>query len=142
MDKVKRLLEIPEDPVSLDTLPLSDVIADQKAPDAFEFAACGNEVGLSIADVIEDKKAVDPLEAVISTSLSRQLSHELLKLPLKRELVLRKRFGVGEKSDHTLEEVGGSLYVTREHIRQLEAKALRFLRHPNRGSSLQSFYAG
>jgi RNA polymerase primary sigma factor len=82
---------------------------------------------------------VSPLEAVIKANLSEQTSRVLSTLTPREEKVLRMRFGIGEKSDHTLEEVGQDFEVTRERIRQIEAKALRKLRHPSRAKKLKSF---
>ena len=81
-----------------------------------------------------------PAEEVINTKLSEQLAAVLADLTPREEQVLRKRFGIAEKSDHTLEEVGKLFNVTRERIRQIEAKALRKLRHPVRSQSLRSYY--
>ena len=139
--KVKRLLWIAREPVSLETTPAGDFIEARKPLDSSECACDCEEEELSLGDIIEDPEAADPLEAMSSTSLSEHLDLALSELPAKKERVLRKRFGFGEKSDHSLEEVGKSFYMTREGIRMIEARALRFLRHPNRGSSLQSFYA-
>ncbi|MFA6686542.1 MAG: sigma-70 family RNA polymerase sigma factor, partial [Desulfuromonas sp.] len=88
---------------------------------------------------IEDKGAVSPLEEAIKGNLSAQTAEVLSSLSPREEKVLRMRFGIGEKSDHTLEEVGQDFNVTRERIRQIEAKALRKLRHPSRAKRLRSF---
>ncbi|MFW5792179.1 MAG: sigma-70 family RNA polymerase sigma factor, partial [Desulfohalobiaceae bacterium] len=100
----------------------------------------GDEEDSSLGDFIEDKKAVAPSEEVVNTKLSEQIAFILADLTPREEQVLRKRFGIGEKSDHTLEEVGKLFNVTRERIRQIEAKALRKLRHPVRSQSLRSYY--
>ncbi len=139
--KVKRLLWIAREPVSLETTPAGDFIEAQKPLDSSECACDGEEEELSLGDIIEDPKAADPLEALISTSLSEQLDLNLSELPGRKERVLRKHFGFGEKSDHSLAEVGRFFYMTREGIRTLEARALRFLRHPQRASALKTFYA-
>ncbi len=121
VDKVKKVLKIAKEPISLET-------------------PIGDEEDSSLGDFIEDKKALAPSEEVINTKLSEQLNLVLSDLTPREEQVLRKRFGIAEKSDHTLEEVGKLFNVTRERIRQIEAKALRKLRHPNRASSLKSYY--
>ncbi len=121
VDKVKKVLKIAKEPISLET-------------------PIGDEEDSSLGDFIEDKKALAPSEEVINTKLSEQLNNVLSELTPREEQVLRKRFGIAEKSDHTLEEVGKLFNVTRERIRQIEAKALRKLRHPNRASSLKSYY--
>ncbi len=121
VDKVKKVLKIAKEPISLET-------------------PIGDEEDSSLGDFIEDKKAVAPAEEVISTKLSEQLASVLADLTPREEQVLRKRFGIAEKSDHTLEEVGKLFNVTRERIRQIEAKALRKLRHPIRSQVLRSYY--
>ena len=121
VDKVKKVLKIAKEPISLET-------------------PIGDEEDSSLGDFIEDKKALAPSEEVINTKLSEQLNLVLSDLTPREEQVLRKRFGIAEKSDHTLEEVGKLFNVTRERIRQIEAKALRKLRHPNRAQSLKSYY--
>lgn len=121
VDKVKKVLKIAKEPISLET-------------------PIGDEEDSSLGDFIEDKKAVAPAEEVINTKLSEQLSLVLSDLTPREEQVLRKRFGIAEKSDHTLEEVGKLFNVTRERIRQIEAKALRKLRHPVRSQPLRSYY--
>ena len=90
-------------------------------------------------DLIEDKNVVNPTEAVINHNLASKTRQVLATLTPREEKVLRMRFGIGEKSDHTLEEVGQDFDVTRERIRQIEAKALRKLRHPSRAKQLKSF---
>ena len=121
VEKVKKVLKIAKEPISLET-------------------PIGDEEDSSLGDFIEDKKAVAPAEEVINTKLSEQLAAVLADLTPREEQVLRKRFGIAEKSDHTLEEVGKLFNVTRERIRQIEAKALRKLRHPVRSQPLRSYY--
>ncbi len=121
IDKVKKVLKIAKEPISLET-------------------PIGDEEDSSLGDFIEDKKAVAPSEEVVNTKLSEQIASVLADLTPREEQVLRKRFGIGEKSDHTLEEVGKLFNVTRERIRQIEAKALRKLRHPVRSQTLRSYY--
>ena len=120
LEKVRRVLKIAKEPISLET-------------------PIGEEEDSSLGDFIEDKGVVTPLEAVIKGNLSDQTSRVLSSLTPREEKVLRMRFGIGEKSDHTLEEVGQDFAVTRERIRQIEAKALRKLRHPSRAKRLKSF---
>jgi len=120
LEKVRRVLKIAKEPISLET-------------------PIGEEEDSSLGDFIEDKGVVSPLEAVIKGNLSDQTSRVLSTLSPREEKVLRMRFGIGEKSDHTLEEVGQDFAVTRERIRQIEAKALRKLRHPSRAKRLKSF---
>src|SRR5580698_4626830 len=99
----------------------------------------GEEEDSHLGDFIEDKSVVSPAEAVINMNLAEQTRKVLKTLTPREEKVLRMRFGIGEKSDHTLEEVGQDFEVTRERIRQIEAKALRKLRHPSRSKRLKSF---
>ncbi|NIQ74342.1 MAG: RNA polymerase sigma factor RpoD [Gammaproteobacteria bacterium] len=120
LEKVRRVLKIAKEPISLET-------------------PIGEEEDSSLGDFIEDKGVVSPLEAVIKGNLTDQTSKVLSTLTPREERVLRMRFGIGEKSDHTLEEVGQDFAVTRERIRQIEAKALRKLRHPSRAKRLKSF---
>jgi RNA polymerase primary sigma factor len=120
LEKVRRVLKIAKEPISLET-------------------PIGEEEDSSLGDFIEDKGVVSPLEAVIKGNLGDQTSRVLSTLTPREEKVLRMRFGIGEKSDHTLEEVGQDFAVTRERIRQIEAKALRKLRHPSRAKRLKSF---
>ncbi len=121
LEKVKKVLKIAKEPISLET-------------------PIGDEEDSSLGDFIEDKKAVAPAEEVVNSKLSEQIAQVLAELTPREEQVLRKRFGIGEKSDHTLEEVGKLFNVTRERIRQIEAKALRKLRHPVRSSCLKTYY--
>jgi RNA polymerase primary sigma factor len=99
----------------------------------------GDEEDSHIGDFIEDKKSESPIEATVRTDLSEQIRRVLATLTPREEKVLRMRFGIGEKSDHTLEEVGSDFNITRERIRQIEARALRKLRHPTRRRKLQPF---
>jgi RNA polymerase primary sigma factor len=92
-----------------------------------------------LGDFIEDKSVINPSEAVVNMNLSETTTKVLSTLTPREEKVLRMRFGIGEKSDHTLEEVGRDFSVTRERIRQIEAKALRKLRHPSRSKRLKAF---
>jgi RNA polymerase primary sigma factor len=120
LDKVRKVLKIAKEPISLET-------------------PIGEEEDSHLGDFIEDKGVVSPLEAVIKANLTEQTARVLATLTPREEKVLRMRFGIGEKSDHTLEEVGQDFEVTRERIRQIEAKALRKLRHPSRAKKLKSF---
>ena len=99
----------------------------------------GEEEDSHLGDFIEDKSVVSPAEAVINMNLAEQTRKVLKTLTPREEKVLRMRFGIGEKSDHTLEEVGQDFEVTRERIRQIEAKALRKMRHPTRIRQLEGF---
>jgi RNA polymerase primary sigma factor len=120
LDKVRKVMKIAKEPISLET-------------------PIGEEEDSHLGDFIEDKGVVSPQEAVISANLSEQTRKVLSSLTSREERVLRMRFGIGEKYDHTLEEVGQNFDVTRERIRQIEAKALRKLRHPSRAKKLKSF---
>jgi RNA polymerase primary sigma factor len=120
LDKVRKVLKIAKEPISLET-------------------PIGEEEDSHLGDFIEDKSIVSPIEAVINMNLEDQTRRVLKTLTPREEKVLRMRFGIGEKSDHTLEEVGQDFEVTRERIRQIEAKALRKLRHPSRSKQLRSF---
>ena len=120
LDKVRKVLKIAKEPISLET-------------------PIGEEEDSHLGDFIEDKAVISPQEAVISANLSEQTRKVLSSLTPREERVLRMRFGIGEKYDHTLEEVGQDFDVTRERIRQIEAKALRKLRHPSRAKKLRSF---
>ena len=120
LDKVRKVLKIAKEPISLET-------------------PIGEEEDSHLRDFIEDKKILSPSEAVIKLNLSEQTRRVLSTLTPREEKVLRMRFGIGEKADHTLEEVGRDFDVTRERIRQIEAKALRKLRHPSRSKRLKAF---
>ena len=118
--KVRKVLKIAQEPISLET-------------------PIGDEEDSHLGDFIEDRKVVSPAEAVISLNLKEQTDSILKTLTPREEKVIKMRFGVGEKSEHTLEEVGQNFAVTRERIRQIEAKALRKLRHPSRSRKLRAF---
>ncbi len=120
VDKVRNVLKIAKEPISLET-------------------PIGEEEDSHLGDFIEDKKLVSPSSAMMNLSLSEQTRRILSTLTPREEKVLRMRFGIGEESDHTLEEVGKDFNVTRERIRQIEAKALRKLRHPSRSKKLKVF---
>ncbi|MFK8137861.1 MAG: RNA polymerase sigma factor RpoD [Bdellovibrionales bacterium] len=120
VDKVRKVLKIAKEPISLET-------------------PVGEEEDSLLGDFIEDKKTVTPHEAMASLNLAEQTRKVLSTLTNREEKVLRMRFGIGEESDHTLEEVGQDFNVTRERIRQIEAKALRKLRHPTRSKKLKTF---
>jgi len=120
VDKVRKVLKIAKEPISLET-------------------PVGEEEDSHLGDFIEDKKAISPLDAAIKANLHGQIDSVLQTLTPREEKVLRMRFGIGELTDHTLEEVGQTFDVTRERIRQIEAKALRKLRHPSRSKRLKSF---
>jgi len=118
--KVRKVLKIAREPISLET-------------------PIGEEEDSHLGDFIEDKKFMLPSDAAVSLNLAEQTRKVLATLTPREEKVLRMRFGIGEKADHTLEEVGQDFTVTRERIRQIEAKALRKLRHPTRSRKLKSF---
>ena len=120
LEKVRKILRIAREPISLET-------------------PIGEEEDSHLGDFIEDKTVGSPLEAALRYDLQRQISGALGSLTPREETVLRKRFGIGEDTDHTLEEVGQDFEVTRERIRQIEAKALRKLRHPSRSKKLRTF---
>ncbi|RJP94647.1 MAG: RNA polymerase sigma factor RpoD [Desulfobacteraceae bacterium] len=120
LDKVRKVLKIAREPISLET-------------------PIGEEDDSHLGDFIEDKTFMLPSDAAISMNLSEQTRKVLATLTPREEKVLRMRFGIGEKADHTLEEVGSDFAVTRERIRQIEAKALRKLRHPTRSRKLKHF---
>jgi RNA polymerase primary sigma factor len=94
---------------------------------------------LGLSDLVEDERAVSPLDSAIAANLRRVTAQALGDLTAREERVLRMRFGIGIKSDHTLEEIGGQFAVTRERIRQIEAKALRKLTNPQRSRQLRGF---
>ncbi|MDE0119564.1 MAG: RNA polymerase sigma factor RpoD [Bdellovibrionales bacterium] len=120
VNKVRKVLRIAKEPISLDT-PL------------------GEEEDSHLGDFIEDKSVINPSSAIVNLNLIEQTRRVLSTLTPREERVLRMRFGIGEESDHTLEEVGQDFNVTRERIRQIEAKALRKLRHPSRSDRLKTF---
>ncbi len=120
LDKVCKVLRIVKEPLSLET-PL------------------GDEDGSHLGDLIEDQNVVLPIDAVIQSNLRETTTRALASLTAREERVLRMRFGIGMNGDHTLEEVGQQFSVTRERIRQIEAKALRKLKHPSRSRILRSF---
>jgi RNA polymerase primary sigma factor len=123
VDKVRKVLKIAKEPISLET-------------------PVGEEEDSHLGDFIEDKKVINPAEAIVNLNLAEQTRRVLATLTPREEKVLRMRFGIGEEADHTLEEVGQDFNVTRERIRQIEAKALRKLRHPSRSNKLKSFVDG
>ncbi|MEE4261118.1 MAG: RNA polymerase sigma factor RpoD [Desulfobacteraceae bacterium] len=120
LDKVRKVLKIAREPISLET-------------------PIGEEEDSHLGDFIEDKKFMLPSDAAVNMNLAEQTRKVLATLTPREEKVLRMRFGIGEKADHTLEEVGQDFSVTRERIRQIEAKALRKLRHPTRSRKLKNF---
>ncbi len=120
LEKVRKVLKIAREPISLET-------------------PIGEEDDSHLGDFIEDKSFMLPSEAAVSLNLAEQTRKVLATLTPREEKVLRMRFGIGEKADHTLEEVGSDFAVTRERIRQIEAKALRKLRHPTRSRKLKNF---
>jgi RNA polymerase primary sigma factor len=121
LDKVRKVLKIAKEPLSLE-------------------APIGDEENSHLGDFIHDENAVPPIEAAIRSGLHRAVTMALASLTAREERVLRMRFGIGMSSDHTLEEVGHQFSVTRERIRQIEAKALRKLKHPSRSRNLRSFH--
>ena len=122
VEKVRKVLRIAKEPISLET-------------------PVGEEEDSHLGDFIEDKKVINPSSAIVNLNLIEQTRRVLATLTPREERVLRMRFGIGEESDHTLEEVGQDFNVTRERIRQIEAKALRKLRHPSRSGKLKTFVA-
>ena len=120
LEKVRKVLKIAKEPISLET-------------------PIGDEEDSHLGDFIEDKLAVQPLDAAIQANLRETTTRVLASLTPREERVLRMRFGIGMNTDHTLEEVGQQFSVTRERIRQIEAKALRKLKHPSRSRKLRSF---
>ena len=120
LEKVRKVLKIAKEPVSLET-------------------PVGDEEDSSLGDFIEDKNALKPLDTAIQSNLGESTTKILASLTPREERVLRMRFGIGMNTDHTLEEVGLQFSVTRERIRQIEAKALRKLKHPSRSKQLKSF---
>jgi RNA polymerase primary sigma factor len=120
LDKVRKVLKIAKEPISLET-------------------PIGDEEDSHLGDFIEDKNAILPIDAAIQSNLRETTTRVLASLTAREERVLRMRFGIGMNTDHTLEEVGQQFSVTRERIRQIEAKALRKLKHPSRSRKLRSF---
>jgi RNA polymerase primary sigma factor len=120
LDKIRKVLKLAKEPISLD-MPVGE-----------------KEEG-HLGDFIEDKSVLSPADSLISKNLAEQTRKVLATLTPREEKVLRMRFGIDEKSDHTLEEVGRKFVVTRERIRQIEAKALRKLRHPLRRKGFKTF---
>jgi RNA polymerase primary sigma factor len=120
LEKVRKVLKIAKEPISLET-------------------PIGDEEDSHLGDFIEDKNAVLPVDAAIQANLRETTTRVLASLTAREERVLRMRFGIGMNTDHTLEEVGQQFSVTRERIRQIEAKALRKLKHPSRSRKLRSF---
>ncbi len=120
LDKVRKVLKIAKEPISLET-------------------PIGDEEDSHLGDFIEDKNAVIPVDAAIHANLKETVTRVLASLTPREERVLRMRFGIGMNTDHTLEEVGQQFSVTRERIRQIEAKALRKLKHPSRSRKMRSF---
>ncbi len=120
LEKVRKVLKIAKEPVSLET-------------------PVGDEEDSHLGDFIQDENAVIPIDAAINSNLRQTTTKILSSLTPREERVLRMRFGIGMNSDHTLEEVGQQFSVTRERIRQIEAKALRKLKHPTRAKLLKSF---
>ena len=114
------VLKIAKEPISLET-------------------PVGEEDDSSLGDFVEDHSALSPQDAVVERNLSDQTRRVLSTLAPREERVLKMRFGIGERANHTLEEVGQDFAVTRERIRQIEAKALRKLRHPSRARALRAF---
>jgi RNA polymerase primary sigma factor len=120
LDKVRKVMKIAKEPISLET-------------------PIGDEEDSQLGDFIEDKNALLPLDNAIQGNLKETTTRVLASLTPREERVLRMRFGIGVNTDHTLEEVGQQFSVTRERIRQIEAKALRKLKHPSRSRKLRSF---
>jgi RNA polymerase primary sigma factor len=120
LEKVRKTLKIAKEPLSLET-------------------PIGEEGDSHLGELIEDKNAVQPIDAMIQSNLRETTTHVLASLSPREERIVRMRFGLGMNSDHTLEEVGQQFSVTRERIRQIEAKAIRKLKHPSRSRALRSF---
>jgi RNA polymerase primary sigma factor len=121
LEKVRHILKINKEPLSLET-------------------PIGEEGDSHLGDLIEDQNTIQPIDAMIQSHLRETASRALASLTPREERIVRMRFGLGMNSDHTLEEVGQQFSVTRERIRQIEAKALRKLRHPSRSRALWSFF--
>jgi RNA polymerase primary sigma factor len=120
IDKVRKVLQIVKDPLSLE-MPI------------------GDEEESHLGDLIEDKDAVQPIDATIQSNLRETTTRVLASLTPREERIIRMRFGLGVNSDHTLQEVGQQFSLIRERIRQIEAKAIRKLKHPSRSAALRSF---
>ena len=120
LEKVRKVMKIAKEPISLET-------------------PIGDEEDSHLGDFIEDKNAIIPVDAAIQANLKETVTRVLASLTPREERVLRMRFGIGMNTDHTLEEVGQQFSVTRERIRQIEAKALRKLKHPSRSRKMRSF---
>ena len=120
LEKVRKVMKIAKEPISLET-------------------PIGDEEDSHLGDFIEDKNAILPIDAAIQANLRETTTRVLASLTPREERVLRMRFGIGMNTDHTLEEVGQQFSVTRERIRQIEAKALRKLKHPSRSRKMRSF---
>jgi RNA polymerase primary sigma factor len=121
--KVRKVLKIAQEPISLET-------------------PIGEEEDSHLGDFIEDRGVVSPADAVININLKEMTEHVLNTLTPREERVIKMRFGLEDGTEHTLEEVGQNFAVTRERIRQIEAKALRKLRHPSRSRRLRAFLDG
>jgi RNA polymerase primary sigma factor len=120
LEKIRKTLKIAKEPLSLET-------------------PIGEEGDANLGDLIEDKNAILPIDAMIQSNLRETTTRVLASLTPREERIVRMRFGLGMNSDHTLEEVGQQFSVTRERIRQIEAKALRKLKHPSRSKILRTF---
>ena len=120
IEKVRKVLQIVKEPLSLET-------------------PIGDEEDSHLGDLIEDKNAISPIDAMIQSNLRETTTRVLASLTPREERIVRMRFGLGMNSDHTLQEVGQQFSVTRERIRQIEAKAIRKLKHPSRSRVLRSF---
>jgi RNA polymerase primary sigma factor len=120
LDKVQKIVKRTKKPISLET-------------------PIGEEEDICLGDFIEDKEAISPQDAVISSNMAKWIQKVLSTLNEREEKILRMRFGIGEKHDHTLDEVGQAFELTRERIRQIEEKALRKLKHSSRADKLRSF---
>ena len=120
LEKVRRTLKIVKEPLSTET-------------------PVGDEEDSHLGDFIEDKNVIQPIDAAIQSSLRETIADALATLTSREERILRMRFGIGMTTDHTLEEVGRTFSITRERIRQIEAKALRKLKHPSRSRAMRSY---
>jgi RNA polymerase primary sigma factor len=120
LEKVRKALKLAREPLSMET-------------------PVGDEEDSHLGDFIEDKNAILPIDAVIQSSLRETTTRTLASLTPREERIIRMRFGIGMNKDHTLQEVGQQFSLTRERIRQIEAKALRKLKHPSRSRILRSF---